>query len=605
MTWPMTWRTLALALAVTLAGCRPTPPAEAVRDAALADVAALDRALVALDGVLADGPSGTSAADSAAFDRRVQAAFHDARRPFKRLEPLVSVLLPGAHKLLNGAPIPEIEPGDPNATVRPPEGFQTLEDKVFPTVTDPAGARLDVARMRGAVARVEAMAPTAGWTDAVVFDALRLGVVRLVALGVTGFDSAVAQASMPEGAETVRGMAAVLAAYPLDGDVRARLDRELAGAQAALDAGVPFDDFDRLAFITDHANPLARALADARASLGLAAPADAGALVGAAATPFDAGAWSAAAYAPPYAGAPSAERVALGQRLFHDVRLSGDGRTSCATCHDPAQAFADGRAAHRAGLRNTPTLLNAGLQPSSSADLSTVFVEDRVSAVLLNPSEMHHTLDGAAQAVYADPGLAGRLRQAFGAEVSSVDAVRIALADYVRSLTPLDSRFDRYVRGDRAALTAFEKRGFNLFAGKALCATCHFVPLFNGTVPPGFETSEAEIIGVPARADTAGAVVSADVGREVTSGYDLHRHAFRTPTVRNSAVTGPYFHNGAYATLDDVVDFYDRGGGAGVGVVLEHQTLPPDRLRLTAQERADLVAFLGSLTDQDRPATAD
>ena len=583
---------LLLALPV-VAGCRPAPPADAVRDRFLADVAALDAALADLDAALAS---------DAASGARVQDAFHAARRPFKRIEPLAAVLFPGAHDLLNGAPIPEIEPEDPNAVVIPPEGFQTLEEKVFPTVEDADAARLDVARMRAAVARIQATAPTAAWSDATVFDALRLGVVRLVSLGITGFDSATAQASMAEGAETVRGMAAVLAAYPLAPDVRDRLDAALAGAEAALDAPVGFDAFDRLGFLVDHAEPLAAALADARASLDLRPPSDAGGFLGSAASAFEAGAFSPVAYAPPYAQAATPERVALGRTLFHDARLSGDGLTSCATCHDPARAFADGLAASRPGLRNTPTLLNAALQPSSSADLTTVFLEDRVSAVLLSPDEMHHTLDGAAAAVLADPALAGRLRQAFGAEAKPADAVRVALADYVRSLVRLDSRFDRYVRGDRAALTAAEKRGFNLFAGKALCATCHFAPLFNGTVPPDFAASEAEILGVPARADTAGATVSPDVGRFALSGYDLHRHAFRTPTVRNSARTAPYFHNGAYATLDDVVDFYDRGGGAGIGVALDHQTLPPDPLGLTEQEKADIVAFLESLSDEDAAA---
>ncbi len=595
-------RCAAFALLVALAGCRPAP-VEGARDTFAADVEALDDAMVALAAALDEEPAPS---DSAGYDRRVQAAFHAARRPFKRVEPLVATLMPGAHDLLNGAPIPEIEPEDPNAVVIAPEGFQTLEEKLFPAVTDAEGARLDVARMRAAVARVRATAPTAGWTDAVVFDAARLGLVRLVALGITGFDSAAARASMAEGAETVRGMAAVLAPYALAPDVRARLDGALAQAEAALEVPVSFDAFDRLGFVVDHAEPLARALAVARSSLGLPPPADAGAFLGSAASPFEAGAFSATAYAPPYAGAATPARAGLGRQLFHDARLSGDGRTSCATCHDPAQAFADGRAASRPGLRNTPTLLNAALQPSSSADLTTVYLEDRVSAVLLSPDEMHHSLDGAARAVYADPALADGLRRAFAATVAPEDAVRIALADYVRGLVRLDSRFDRYVRGDRRAMTAAEQRGFNLFAGKALCATCHFVPLFNGTVPPDFVASEAEILGVPARADTAGATVSPDLGRYATSRYDLHRHAFRTTTVRNSARTAPYFHNGAYATLDDVVDFYDRGGGAGIGIALEHQTLPADPLRLTERERADVVAFLGALSDAEpsaRPPT--
>jgi cytochrome c peroxidase len=181
-------------------------------------------------------------------------------------------------------------------------------------------------------------------------------------------------------------------------------------------------------------------------------------------------------------------------------------------------------------------------------------------------------------------------------------SVRVALAAYVRSLTALDSRFDRAARGDTAALSAAERAGFTVFMGKGRCGTCHFAPLFNGTVPPEFATSEPEIIGVPVRGRT---VVDADVGRAGVDQMEQHRFAFRVPTLRNVARTAPYMHNGAFATLEQVVDFYDRGGGAGLRKPLPALTLSAQPLHLTRGERSELVAFLRALTDTVVAQSAD
>jgi cytochrome c peroxidase len=176
-------------------------------------------------------------------------------------------------------------------------------------------------------------------------------------------------------------------------------------------------------------------------------------------------------------------------------------------------------------------------------------------------------------------------------------AVSVALAAYVRSLTALDAPFDRAIRGDRAAIGADAKRGFNLFMGKARCGTCHFAPLFGGTMPPDYIKSELEIIGVPASPGTTRPRLDADVGRERVDGFKAHRGAFRVPSLRNVALTAPYMHNGGYPSLDDVIDFYDRGGGAGIGEVLPAQTLSTRPLHLSRDERRDLVSFLNTLTD--------
>ena len=177
--------------------------------------------------------------------------------------------------------------------------------------------------------------------------------------------------------------------------------------------------------------------------------------------------------------------------------------------------------------------------------------------------------------------------------------LRMALAAYLRSLQALDSRFDRATRGDTALLTSNERRGFTLFMGKARCGTCHFAPLFNGATPPTFTEAEPEVIGTPAGplGTRGGRRIDPDAGRFAVDRVGLHRFAFKTPTLRNIALTAPYMHNGVFRTLEEVLDFYDGGGGAGRGIATPQQTLPSDSLHLSREEKQDIIAFLGSLTD--------
>jgi cytochrome c peroxidase len=139
--------------------------------------------------------------------------------------------------------------------------------------------------------------------------------------------------------------------------------------------------------------------------------------------------------------------------------------------------------------------------------------------------------------------------------------------------------------------------GFTLFMGKAKCGTCHFMPLFNGVVPPHFSKMESEVIGVP-QTNRAPFTLDADEGKYRFTQSPIHRFAFKTPTLRNIALTAPYMHNGVYKTLEEVVEFYDKGGGAGLDIPLPSQTLPAEPLHLTKEEKNALIQFLHSLTDK-------
>ena len=151
------------------------------------------------------------------------------------------------------------------------------------------------------------------------------------------------------------------------------------------------------------------------------------------------------------------------------------------------------------------------------------------------------------------------------------------------------------MRGYEKQLNNSEKRGFNLFAGKAKCATCHFIPLFNGLVPPDFNETESEVLGIPGRSNKK--QVDGDLGKYDFTKAVIHQHAFKIPTLRNVSLTAPYMHNGVFKTLEEVIDFYDKGGGAGIGIKLPNQTLPADKLNLSKQEKKDIISFLHTLTD--------
>ena len=316
-------------------------------------------------------------------------------------------------------------------------------------------------------------------------------------------------------------------------------------------------------------------------------------------------AFDAHAFAAPHTGRATAEQVSLGRALFFEPRLSGGGDVSCASCHDPDRAFTDGlaRSVSRTGhgvLRNAPTMINAGLQVGSFYDLRTTYLEDQVTDVVGNAEEMHGSVDAAAEVLRRDTAWVQRFTMAFpkaGAGALSGTSIRSAVAAYVRSLVALNSRVDRAFRGDTAAITTEERLGLNLFMGRAKCGTCHFAPLFNGTVPPMYQESEVEVLGVPAVQATRAARIDPDSGRFRLTRSAPHLHAFKTPSVRNAALTAPYMHNGAYRTLADVVDFYNRGGGAGIGASLPNQTLPADSLGLSPREQRALVRFMEALTD--------
>ncbi len=566
-------------------------------------LAELDAALARLER--ADTPAGR------------RAAYRDARTEYKRLEGVLAYFAPPVAAALDGT---EADEGDdnPDAGRVVTHGFPRVAPHVFgrpdAARTAAAGAtvRAEATRMRTFVAQFGAAVPYLAVADAELLDVARLELARVSTLDIAGVDAGAPDGAMADAAAALDGARALVAdaaaAAAVPGAESRAADARLAAAAAYLRAHRDFAAFDRFAFVTAYANPAFTALADVATRVPAPRVPLRRAWPGGGASVYDARAFDAMAYAAADAPRPTAAWVALGRDLFAEPALSGDGARACASCHVPARGFTDGRAraAGLAGarpLRHTPRLAYAAWQPAQFADARAATLEDQIDSVLASPAEMGSSAATAA----AHLGRSAEYRRRFAAAgggpaagaVTPV-AVRQALAAYVRSLGRFDSRFDRAVRGE-TMLAAEERRGFNLFMGRARCGTCHFAPLFNGTAPPDFAASAVEVIGVPhvyaPGAPGAPARVDSDSGRAARDRLDGHLHAFKTPSVRGAAAGGPFMHNGALRTLDDVLDFYDRGGGVGLGADVPNQTLSRAPLHLTTGDRRALVAFLRALAD--------
>jgi cytochrome c peroxidase len=286
-------------------------------------------------------------------------------------------------------------------------------------------------------------------------------------------------------------------------------------------------------------------------------------------------------YAPrPENNAPTPGRVALGQRLFFDRTLSAERTVSCSSCHRPESFFADDEPVSpgvfgRRGHRNTPSLLNVAYARHLTWDGRSRTLEEQVLKPIQDPLEMDLPLDSVVARLSTDGGYRAAFLGAYDAPVSP-DGVARALAAYVRTLRSGDAPVDRFRAGDLDALTTEARAGHELFVGKARCSICH-----GGVM---FADGEFHNTGVTMRSG------SDDSGRYGRTGHSWDVRAFRTASLRNVEHTAPYMHDGSLATLEEVIEFYDQGGGPDPG---RDPDLRP--LRLSAQEKRALAAFLRAL----------
>ncbi len=294
------------------------------------------------------------------------------------------------------------------------------------------------------------------------------------------------------------------------------------------------------------------------------------------------------------------EKIALGQTLFFDRRLSGDGTMSCATCHIPELAFSDGQDIAMSypttrNWRNSPTLMNVAFQKQLFSDGRAATLEDQALFPMMSAFEMNKNLDYMEEHLRQVPGYVAVFSKVFNGEVTR-ERIAMALASFERTLISKNAPIDIYLNGKRDALSKEALRGLEVFTGKGKCIACHYgVDLDDDSFHALHVPENPKLKNDPMVIATMRFVakvyhyedyrnLNEDPGRYLITKDKKDWKAFRTPTLREISKTAPYMHNGVFDTLDEVIDFFDRGGGEG------NTAVKP--LGLSADEKRYLKTFL-------------
>lgn len=294
-------------------------------------------------------------------------------------------------------------------------------------------------------------------------------------------------------------------------------------------------------------------------------------------------------------------KIELGKKLFFDRRLSGDGTMNCGTCHDPNTGFSDGldislNYPTTRNWRNSPTLLNVAFQKSLFHDGRASSLEEQAIFPMMSAFEMNQNLDFMEEEIRSVPEYLAEFTEVFGDDDVTRERIAMAIAAFERTLVSRDSPLDRFLLGDKQALSPQARQGYEIFTGKGNCVECHNgVSLSDDEFHALNVPENPEHLKDPRIAATRRFVakvshfpeyrtLAEDPGRYLVTKNQQDWKAFRTPTLREIAGTAPYMHNGIYETLDEVIEFINAGGGKG------NKALKP--LQLTAAEKEQLKIFL-------------
>ncbi|CEJ71704.1 Cytochrome c551 peroxidase precursor [Chryseobacterium oranimense G311] len=537
----------------------------------------------------------------------------NTRNSFKEIEFYIAYHYPEFTKThLNAAPLFHIEAAGTSAYTLPPEGLQVLDELIFSneaeeekekikTITDflyNSYSGFYLSAVKNGLSR--------GNNKTLP---LRIELIRIYTLGVTGFDTPGSLNISEEAAHAFTGIKQYINddAYFKNYNVQ-KANQILSEGIKYLSEHKDFEAFDRIEFYKKYIQPLYEEFGkwDGRED-------DLKEFSG----------WNVKSknlfssdFLDPYfytllkSSEDNANLRSLGKSIFNDQNLSQNGKMSCAACHLGENAFTDLKIKSQSSvegktvLRNSPSLYNAVFAKRFFYDLRAFYLEQQAEHVIYNDDEFNTSYEDIIKKLKTKPEYKKAFRTAFKDGKINKENFSRALSSYVASLYSFDSDFDRFMRNEKD-ISEDAKKGYNLFMGKANCATCHFAPHFSGLVPPFFNENESEVLGITAKPVNQFPIeLDSDMGRgnspvkkEKSWIYD---YSFKTVTVRNIALTRPYFHNGAFNTLEEVIDFYNEGGGEGLGLKMKNQTLPPDKLDLTKTEIRQIIAFLNSLTDISR-----
>lgn len=540
----------------------------------------------------------------------LQKSLRNTRNSYKEIEFYIAYHYPEFCKThINAAPLFHAEGTGTASNTLPPEGLQVLDELIF---SDEADVQKDkiveitdflynsyndfyLSSIKNGFSEEKNKALP-----------LRIELIRIYTMGVTGFDTPGSLNVFEESIHALKG----IDSYIKKDDYFKKFDTQkaenlLAGNIKYLSKNTNFETFDRIEFYKNHLQPLYEELGNWDNF-----PDDLKEISG----------WNinnknffSDDFLNPYfytllkPSEDNAELRSLGKDIFYDQSLSDNTKMSCTSCHLPENAFTDLKTKSLSNiegktvLRNSPSLYNAVFAKRFFYDMRAFYLEQQVEHVIYNEQEFNTSYESIIKKLKTDPEYKKAFKKAFKNGDINKQNFSKALSSYVASLYSFNSDFDKFMRNEKD-ISEDAKKGFNLFMGKAACATCHFAPNFSGLVPPFYNENESEVLGVtknplhilPVEIDGDKGRINSSVKKEASWIYE---NSFKTMTVRNAALTKPYFHNGAFSTLEEVIIFYNEGGAEGMGLEINNQTLSPDKLNLDQQEIKQLVAFINSLTD--------
>ncbi|SDM70198.1 cytochrome-c peroxidase [Kriegella aquimaris] len=520
---------------------------------------------------------------------------------------------------INGAPLPRVSEYFEAGDIIAPCGLQALDEADFEEATTENLQHI-TELANGLKDRVDFISKVhlpIHLKSSQIIECIRSGLVRIFTLGLTGYDTPGSVNGLKESYVSLNSMKTTFLYFETGISPAAKYKFETITKLfdkgiKNLGANTDFNDFDRLAFLKEVVNPLYAALLEFQKANNIKLePFKKHAQNYNATNIFDINFLETDFYSElVYLPLDNPETIKLGRLLFEDTQLSAGNKLACISCHNPDKAFTDGLPKSKSNkegfftARNSPSIINAGFSTRYFWDMREIDLERQVVHVIDDSLEFNTNFNAIVSKLNKSPNYVRLFNEAFGG-ISKQDinerSISNAIAAYVNSLKSLNSPFDKYVRNETNEYPENAKRGFNLFMGKGACGSCHFAPMFNGTIPPFYLESESEVLGITEGFDAVDPKLDTDLGR-MKNGLSVDKHpyfknSFKTVSVRNIALTAPYMHNGLFGTLEDVLEFYNLGGGAGMGLEVENQTLSDSPLDLSKQEIQDVIAFMETLTD--------
>ena len=532
---------------------------------------------------------------------RAKEALKTCRQQYKTIEFFLSYFLFTSSTVYNQANKVEVE--EPFMEYHEPAGLQVIEALLFDNAVVSKKKELleQAALINSSAHDLNALLYDLQIDDKQILESIRIELIRVITLGITGFDTPELKTGIDESHKAMETIKIILSPFLSEkSNENDSVTKYLDLALQLLSVNSDFNSFDRLEFLTNAALPL-------QYHLGLLIK-DRGLVINTTGVlNYDAkNLFSPGAIKLHFKADSNSALISLGQMLFFEKGLSGNSTRSCATCHQPEKYFTDQipKSITLNGLstveRNAPSLFYSADQYSQFWDGRIKSLDQQINTVLLNAIEMGADHKVVVSRLRNEKKYTQGFKDAFPGESDtaiSIHNISLSITAFLQTLSPFSSAFDHYIQGDKNALTKQQMKGFNLFMGKAQCGTCHYAPLFNGLIPPLYKQTELEVLGTTKNTDFAKPKLDNDSGRFTSFPIIFYMRAFKTPTVRNVAKTAPYMHNGAFSTLDKVLEFYNKGGGAGLGLIVPTQTLSQKPLLLDSSEIKDVISFLESLTD--------